>query len=89
MTETKKRGRADADQSIDELIQRRSEDTEELRRIEEAWAESARQFNLAAAAERRKEWHSFHNGMSTLHSKLAEEHRRKALWLLTDDLLGA
>jgi hypothetical protein len=64
------------------LIERRAQEQEEAEREAQAWAETARTYNLAAAAERRREWARYHLDLQRLHSQLAAEHEEKALQLI-------
>ena len=64
----------DADEAIDALIERRAQEAQEQERVEASWAESVRNFNLRARAERRKEWADYHNALARLHRRLADEH---------------
>ena len=47
---------------------------EEDERAAQVRAESVRNFNLRAKAERRKEWAAYHSGLARLHRRLANEH---------------
>jgi hypothetical protein len=64
----------DADEAIDALIEARARELQEQERVEASWAESVRNFNLRAKAERRKEWAAYHSGLARLHRRLANEH---------------
>lgn len=70
------------DAEIDRLIERRAQEAQEQERIAEGWVETARRYNLAAAAERRREWAQHHHDLARLHEQLAAEHHRKALRLI-------
>ena len=73
------------EEDLNRLIDRRASEASEAdaNRVAEAWAESARRYNLAAAAARREAWIRFHADMSVVHSRIAAEHERKAA-LLSD-----
>jgi hypothetical protein len=82
---------AAAEDGINALIERRAggeAEADEADRVHAAWAESARKYNLAAAAERRREWARFHLDLQRLHSQLAEEHRGKALQLIDEGAIS-
>ena len=74
----------DADESLDFLIAQRAEQLEEQRRTEASWAASARQFNLAAAAERKRAWARYHLDLQRIHTQLAAEHQQKAAALIDE-----
>jgi hypothetical protein len=68
----------DADEAIDALIERRSQEREQAKREASSWAQSAASFDARATAERRREWYAFHLDMKFLHEALAREHERQA-----------
>jgi hypothetical protein len=70
-----------AEASIAALIERRAQEREQADREASVWAKSARAFDLAAAAERRRAWAVYHQDLARLHARLSEEHREKALQL--------
>ena len=74
----------DADEAIDALIEARARELQEQERVEAAWAESVRSYNLAAAAERRRQWARHHMDLQRLDSQLAAEHQEKALALMDE-----
>ena len=61
---------------IDALIERRAREAEEANRLEAAWAESCRTYNLARAAERREARADFHRRMISAAEGWAEHYRR-------------
>jgi hypothetical protein len=74
----------DAERTLNDLIERRTEEQAEQERVEASRAESMRTYNLAAAAERRRQWADYHQGLARLHTRLAAEHEEKALRLTMD-----
>jgi len=69
------------EEDLNRLIERRAREADDANRVAEAWAESARRYNLRAAAERRQAWIRFHADMSVVHSRIAAEHEQKAALL--------
>jgi hypothetical protein len=81
LTEVKTKPGLSADEQLDRLIDSRFSPEDDAR-IEAAWAESAMRHNLAAAAERRRQWIDYHLGLERLHTTMAAEHRHKAMALI-------
>ena len=73
-----------AEASIDALIERRSQEREEANSAHAAWAESEARFDARAAAERRREWITYHRDLERFHSRLAEEHASKVRQLIDE-----
>jgi hypothetical protein len=73
---------------IDVLIERRSREAEEVNRVEAAWAESVRKYNLARAAERREAWRAHYLQLASVHEQLAAENRAKASLLVGAGVKG-
>ena len=69
------------EEDLNRLIEKRAQEADEANPRARQEAESARRYNLAARAERRREWIAFHADMVLLHTNLADEHRRKAAQL--------
>jgi hypothetical protein len=64
-------------------------DTEGERLEEELYAESARRHAATLREAARAEWTLYHEHMTELHTRLADEHREKAERLLGDEPRGA
>jgi hypothetical protein len=75
-------GIARAEAQLDALIERRALEAQEANRVEAAWAESVRRYNLKRQAERRQEWREHFLHLAEVHAGLAAENRAKALRLV-------
>lgn len=56
-----------AEESINTLIERRAKEAGDANHYAQAWAESARRYNLRAAAQRRQEWVEWHRAQAERH----------------------
>ena len=71
-----------AESQIDQFINKRARENDEQRRVEAAWAESARRYHARRQERNRAEWREFHLGQASsierTAAELAASHRSKA-----------
>ena len=68
----------DAERTLNELIERRSQEREEAEREAAALAERVARLDARAAADNRLAWIEYHRALAEFFAGLAEEHRREA-----------
>jgi len=72
------------EEDLNRLIERRAREADEANSRALQQAENAMRYNLAARAERRREWIDFHRDLERLHKNLADEHAEKAAALAAE-----
>jgi acyl-CoA reductase-like NAD-dependent aldehyde dehydrogenase len=76
------------EEDLNRLIERRAKEAEDANHAAQAWAESARRYNLAHSAERRAAWVQYHRQQAERHraalAALVARHEAAAAHLAAD-----